>query len=226
MLQEGKGVTLLRHTRKKSVTNESNTLDLLECSYEYPQILTNKEDSPQAKVNVDITREMNQRYQSNCEEALVNALYIVDLFSKPDDITGPSWFPLTASVTYRVTLNQYGILSIVFLEFRWYGGAHPMTEQFSLTYNVETGQQITAPEILGESEEEVKRQIANGFMKQFEEDPNKFFPDAVKDLANLKFEYRFYLKNDNIVFYFNPYELGPYVSGILEYSMPILKKKV
>ncbi|WP_312106195.1 DUF4163 domain-containing protein, partial [Lachnoclostridium sp.] len=179
MLQEGKGVTLLRHTRKKSVTNESNTLDLLECSYEYPQILTNKEDSPQAKVNVDITREMNQRYQSNCEEALVNALYIVDLFSKPDDITGPSWFPLTASVTYRVTLNQYGILSIVFLEFRWYGGAHPMTEQFSLTYNVETGQQITAPEILGESEEEVKRQIANGFMKQFEEDPNKFFPDAV-----------------------------------------------
>ncbi|WP_369124614.1 RsiV family protein [Lachnoclostridium sp.] len=34
------------------------------------------------------------------------------------------------------------------------------------------------------------------------------------------------MKNDNIVFYFNPYELGPYVSGILEYSMPILKKKV
>lgn len=224
-MQEGKGVTLLKHTRKKSVTNESSSLDLLECSYEYPQILTKKEDSPQAMVNQDIMKEMEQRYQSNCEEALVNALYIVDLFSKPDDLIGPSWFPLTASVTYRIPWNQYGVLSIVFLEFRWYGGAHPMTEQFSMTYNVETGKRITAPEVLGETEEEVKRQIANGFMKQFEEDPSKFFPDAIKDLANLKFEYRYYLMGDNIVFYFNPYELGPYVSGILEFSMPILQNR-
>ena len=225
MLQEEKGVTLLKHTRKKSVTNESSTLDLLECSCEYPQILTKKEDGPQAMINGDIKREMEQRYQNNCEDALVNALYIVDLFSKSDDITGPSWFPLTASVTYRITLNQYGILSIVFLEFRWYGGAHPMTEQFSMTYNVETGKRITAAEVLGETEEEVKRLIANGFMKQYEEDPSKFFPDAVKDLGQLKFEYRYYLTDHNIVFYFNPYELGPYVSGILEYSMPILKNK-
>jgi hypothetical protein len=226
MMQEGKGETLLKHTRKKSVTDESGKLDLLECSYEYPQILTNKEDSPQAKVNEDITRVMDQRYQSNCEEALVSALYIVDLISIPNDgLIGPSWFPLKASVTYRVTFNQHGILSIVFLEFRWYGGAHPSTEQFSMTYNVETGKQITAPEILGESEDEVKKQIASGFTKHFEQDPDKFFPDAIKDLAKLKFQYRFYLMGDNIVFYFNPYEIGPFASGILEYSMPILKKK-
>lgn len=223
MSKEGNGVTLLKHTRKKSVTNESSSLDLLECSYEYPQILTQKEDSPQAMVNKDIAREMEQRYQSNCEEALVNALYIVDIVSKPDDIIGPSWFPLTANVTYRIPLNQYGILSIVFLEFRWYGGAHPMTEQFSMTYNVETGKRITASEVLGESDEEVKRQIANGFMRQYEEDPSKFFPDAIKELGQLKFEYRYYLMGDNIIFYFNPYEIGPYVSGILEYSFPILR---
>ena len=223
MLQETKGVTLLKHTRKKSVTNESSSLHLLECSYEYPQILTKKEDSPQAKINEDITNMMEERYQSNCEEALVNALYIVDLFSDHDDIIGPSWFPLTAEVTYQIPWNQYGLLSIVFLEFRWYGGAHPMTEQFSITYNVETGKRLTAPEILGESEEEVKKQIVEGFTKQYEQDPTKFFPEAIKELSQLKFEYRYYLSDGMINFYFNPYELGPYVSGILSYSMPIIK---
>lgn len=211
---------IMKHAFKKSITNESGSFLLMECEYQYPQLAEDEMNASFQLINQDIQKEIIQRYTKNCDQMSYQVKDLLKLYQMETELKPPSWFPLEAKTNYSIPFNSNNIISIVFEEFLWFGGAHPNTEQFSMTYDLCSGKLLNANDLLGNSEKEVKELIASGFSKRYEETPEIFFPEEIRKLKDLNFSYRYYLTEEGIVFYFNPYEIGPYVSGVLNYLFP------
>ena len=51
------------------------------------------------------------------------------------------------------------------------------------------------------------------------------FFDNGNDFKGINEKSLYYLDNDNLVIYFQEYEIGPYVSGIIEFKIPLSEFK-
>ena len=123
---------------------------------------------------------------------------------------------------YAVKYNQKGLLSIVLSDYQYSGGAHGLTVQSSLTFDLETGKEYQLKDIFAQGtdyvsliSDEVKKMIqkqgaAEALLNPFE---------AIRE------DQDFYLTKDGLVVYFQVYEYFPYVSGIPEFTIgyPILQ---
>lgn len=206
---------ILNYMIQRKIANETGNRSLIEALYQYPQIALAEYHTSFQNINHSIESEILNRFNRNYN----NMMFQINDFVNPAYLSGEQeaipWLPLTADITYQIPYNKNKIISIVFQELLWFGGAHPSTEQFSHTYDLCSGRELTAKELLGLTEKEVKERIADDFEKQYEKNPEKFFPEEVRSLKTLNFTYDFYLTDQGVIVYFNPYVLGPYVSGIL-----------
>lgn len=213
---------IFKYTLRKTIQDDTDNQEFLICNYEFPQLSSNFVGSVEDQINNDIKDEVMPRYISHCN----TGLYTTNDFLGTGMISFPlNWLPLTEQLSYEITRNSNSYLSIVFEESLWYGGAHPSTEQFSLTYDITTGKRVTAEEVLHQSELDVKKRIVSLFLKQFEETPERFFEDRIRNLTHLNFHYQFYLTEEELIVYFNPYELAPYASGVVHIAIPLHTKK-
>lgn len=102
-------------------------------------------------------------------------------------------------------------------DYLYLGGAHGSTTRFAETWDLKTGEIVLLTDyfpdlkaiemnIIGQIEE----QIRNG---------NNIYFENYKDLVHqtLSAE-QFYLVPGNIIIYFQQYDIGPYVSGIIEFK--------
>lgn len=206
---------ILNYLIQKKISNETGNRSLLEVLYQYPQVALAEYHYSYQTINQHIESEILDRFYKNYNTMVLQ----VNDFTNPAYLSGKqetiSWLPLTADVTYQIPYNNNKILSVLFQEFLWFGGAHPSTEQFSFTYDLCSGRELTAKELLGVTEKEVKERIANGFEQEYKKNPEKYFPEEIKRLKTLNFTYDYYLTDQGVMVYFNPYAIGPYVSGIL-----------
>lgn len=204
---------ILNYLTEKKITDETGKRSLLESVYQYPQIAQDQYMTSFKQINQKIEKNILSRFYENYQNMVLQLKDFID----PILVNTPpvSWLPLSATMNYQIPYNKNGILSIVFEEFLWFGGAHPSTEQFSYTYDLCSGKELAAKDILGITEKELKEQIADDFAKQYQKNPEKFFQQEVEQLKNLDFTYHYYVIDEGIVVYFNPYAIGPYVSGVL-----------
>ncbi len=117
---------------------------------------------------------------------------------------------------YQVTYNRNGLLSIVFIDYQYGGGAHGMTVQSSYTFDVKTGKKYELKDFFDDGSDyiaiisdEVKRQIEEkGLM-------------LLTPFNAIRPDQDFYLSNNGLVVYFQLYEYLPYAYGIPEFIVEI-----
>lgn len=110
--------------------------------------------------------------------------------------------------TYLVKLNKNGLLSLTISEYMYTGGAHGNTVVYAYTMNVATGQVYNLHDVFSPGEEYrpqlekiikeeiISRGIASYWFKQLDHSP------------------LFYLTEEGLVIYFQPYEIGPWSIGV------------
>jgi hypothetical protein len=116
----------------------------------------------------------------------------------------------------KIVYNSNGILSLEFYEYSFMGGAHPNTVKTYQSFDLNTGAKIVIDD----------RNIMNRLNKiaEIEFRKKNSIPDNVLlSSAGYWFENDEFKLNDNfalvgegLVFYFNPYEIGPYALGPTE----------
>lgn len=114
-----------------------------------------------------------------------------------------------------------GVISILQENYRYSGGAHGMPGRENHIFSGTDGKEVTLPDVLPLSEEEVNVLVREQFLDRIEKNPEDgFFPDAA-DTVNAKTDFisQSYLTQDGVVFYAQPYELGPYAAGYIEVSL-------
>lgn len=129
-------------------------------------------------------------------------------------------------ITYKVTYNKNGYISIFFTGYEYTMGAHGIPYFESNTFNVKTGKELKLTDIMSGSKASIKKKIETIFIKEIKKHPEEYFEDAVETVkitANAN-NTNFYLSKNGIVFYYGPYDLAAYARGIVDASIPYKTK--
>lgn len=112
------------------------------------------------------------------------------------------------------------------------GGAHGMPYRISHIFSVATGQQVTAAQVFGLTNQQVNEKVREKYIKRYNKtrgtnkcqfygfDNGKWLK---KELKKIDFagDEKYYLKKGKLVFYADPYMLGPYAGGFIEVSFGV-----
>ncbi|MDD4335131.1 MAG: DUF4163 domain-containing protein [Desulfotomaculaceae bacterium] len=119
---------------------------------------------------------------------------------------------------YRLKYNQNGLLSVVFLNYQYTGGAHGLTVQSSRTFNLNTGAEYKLKDLMKADADYVSFVSAN-VRNEINERVKEGLLYENTPFQTIKDDHDFYLSNDAVVIYFQQYEHWPYAAGIQEFPV-------
>lgn len=126
-----------------------------------------------------------------------------------------------SSVVSEIAFFDEKYLSFCQKDYDYTGGAHGMPLWIGFTFDLETGQRLGLKDIIGNSEEELKEIVTEYFAEYIGKNPDNFWDDAVdyvREHTTLTSD--FYLTEEGIVFYYEPYALAPYAGGFQVVTIP------
>jgi hypothetical protein len=139
--------------------------------------------------------------------------------------------PTSSDATYFLKINyeteqaNTDYLSLVFTINIYTGGAHPNEYFRTFNYNIRDGSKVELKDIFPESTDailDLKPQIAQSVRKVLTEtlkvngdissDPDELLFEPIADLGDEVFQ-NFTFSSSDVIFYFSPYDIAPYVAG-------------
>ncbi|MEL4106121.1 protease inhibitor I42 family protein [Oscillospiraceae bacterium WX1] len=210
-------VTLTRRLENNITVKTVKTADekeFLKITIQYPQISGLDDNAVQTAINAAFKKLADQAVTEGEQNASDMQQAIKDGY------TG-SVNRCETVFDYLVMYNQNGLLSVVFYNYQYAGGAHGSTVQTSLTYDLATGKALAFADLMQSGADytafinaairrEIDRRVAMGDLYEFDFSP---FEDVGADPD-------YYLSNNGAVFYFQEYEYFPYAAGIQEFIVP------
>ncbi len=171
-------------------------------------ILQNKDI--ERKINQRITKDIMVFYNTAQKQAKEYHKDIPDVDNK-----------FIANAEFQIVKNTDGILSILIKYYKYSGGAHGYYENIAYNIDVENGNVLKLEEIFKENldykkviDDEIRKQIDNLVTSNPE---NK----GIYEFYGIKENQKFYLQDDNLVIYFDLYDIAPYAAGIPEFPINI-----
>lgn len=124
---------------------------------------------------------------------------------------------------YEITFNRGCVISLYFDKYEYTGGAHGMTVREGDSWNLLQGERITLEELYtGNTDlKEYVTSIVNGQIEANIQAGNNYYFDNYKELVVENFNPRdFYLTEEGVVIFYQLYDIAPYSSGILTFTIP------
>lgn len=131
----------------------------------------------------------------------------------------------TMETGYRMTYVDNDRISILLEGYEYTGGAHGMPFREALIYDLGSGERLYAEDLFDVSEEEFAALFNEAYEKLINASPDTYWVDAmdyVKEEANFSNQ-AFYLTDEGVTFYFDPYILAAYAEGYIEVTIPYEK---
>ena len=166
----------------------------------------NKVDIINKKINDDILPKVNEAEKTATE-------YYGGLNAEK-----PS-FPFEINSTYSVTLNNELLISLYNDYYEFLGGAHGATTRTSYTIDKELEKIVDLKDLFKEGYD-YKTVINNEIKKQIAKEPYKYFEPADK-FKGISDNQSYYVDKNNLIIYYQQYEIAPYVSGIPEFTISL-----
>ena len=117
---------------------------------------------------------------------------------------------------YHVRTNDKCVLSISIENYAFSGGAHGFTILKSVTFDIKTGKIYSLEDFFAEGVDYV-RFISDIIKKQVIE---RDIP-VINEFTAISSNQDFYIENNNLVVYFQLYELAPYYLGFVTFPIPL-----
>lgn len=128
-------------------------------------------------------------------------------------------FPYEIYSRYKVVEDNKLFVSLYNDYYEFLGGAHGMTTKTSYTVDKEKEGLVTLKELFSKGynytgiiNKEIKEQI--------NKNPENYF-DSGAEFKGISENQNFYIEDDNLVIYYQLYELAPYVFGFPEFKIPL-----
>ncbi len=134
------------------------------------------------------------------------------------DLEGREGFSASLNSSYQYFHNK-DIASLWMSWDNYTGGAHGLYWLDSYTFNTNTGQIYTFPELFQEDSdsmeyvnEKILSEIAEG---------DYYFESAADTVAGYNGNYDFLINGENLIVYFSLYDIAPYVAGMQSFSFSV-----
>ncbi|HBH0180879.1 TPA: DUF3298 and DUF4163 domain-containing protein [Clostridioides difficile] len=181
--------------------------EYLESTINMP-VITNSNKIVERSTNDKIKNDIFEFYNKSYKEA---KQYLKD---NPDEKN-----KFVANVDFELKKNTDSALSIKVRYYTYSGGAHGFYQDIAYNVDMRTGKFLELMDLFKDNtkykeviDEEIKRQIAE-LEKKDEENIGIYNFKGIKENQN------FYLQDENLVVYFDLYDITPYVAGIPEFSI-------
>jgi len=188
--------------------------DLLEVKLKVPQIESLKTVSILEKINIELLKdalsfktEIESIAKENSQEAIKHGL--------PNT-------PYAAFSDYKVNLNKNNILSLYIDYYQFTGGAHGSTVRKCYNYDLSTGEKLSLNDLFKANasyKEIINKEIEN----QINKNKGIYFPEYFKGISD---DQCFSIDKDNLIIYFQQYDIAPYATGIPEFKIPLSKLNI
>ncbi|CAH1058696.1 PdaC/SigV domain-containing protein [Paenibacillus pseudetheri] len=182
-----------------TVTTETYAKDRKEAfiQLDYPKIGGLSNSNAQQAMN-DILKESAMRFAAGAEKDISNRSG-----SEPK---------YTYDIDYVVTYNQNGVISLVMSQYSDTGGAHGMTNREAFTFSLKDGKRLLLGDLFGANPN--YKQLLNAKLNKLVKAEESY----LGGFNGLNTEKYFYLKDDQVVLFFQLYEYTAYAAGFPEYT--------
>lgn len=125
------------------------------------------------------------------------------------------------SAVSAVTYFDKNYFSFYQEEYIYEGGAHGLPYRTGYVFDLQTGERLELKDIVANREEQLKEIITEYAEEYINRNPEIFWQDAVEIVREAAgYESSFYLTEDGIVFYYEPYMISSYAAGFQEITIP------
>lgn len=205
--------------RKIKKDFEFNSVVMLTVDIEYPEISLKQSPIIQFLINRAYKNEAEKFYKYAEDTLLKDAISNY----KQSIANNYPFNPFDAVMKFTVTLNKSCRLSTYFDKYEYTGGAHGNTIRTSQNYNLQSGRKIQLKDLFGRGENYRKivlDEILKIAEKNMSESPGIYFEDYKNLIVKYFNPQSFNLTPNAVAIYYQQYEIGPYVSGIVTFSIP------
>jgi len=123
----------------------------------------------------------------------------------------------SAYTEYEARINDNKTMSILVKYYNYTGGAHGNNYTETVNLDLVNEKRLLLKELFVDSDA-YKQILTDEILKLMNNEKDNLFPEALKDFKASD-DMNFYLTDEAIVFYFNPYEIAPYARGVVEYKI-------
>ena len=119
---------------------------------------------------------------------------------------------------YQITLNQENAVSMYIDEYIFSGGAHGTTTRTSQTWNLMLWKMVELYELYP-NEPYFLLDILRKINREISENIEIYFADPYPLVVEYFNPDSYYIDNGKVVIYFQQYDIAPYSSGIIEFTL-------
>ena len=189
-------------------------------------VLTASAQYPEAVSPGAAERRMNRRVRAQTEEFFRRAssvLYRQAVQEYRDSLkNGYPFRPYEAELNYETTQNADCFFSQYRDRYEYTGGAHGSTLRFSDTWNLKTGRRLALEDLFMPGENYrmlLTEQILRQAEANLEQNPGIYFDDYPSLIVKFFAPENFYLTPDGLSIYYQQYDIAPYSTGIVVFSI-------
>lgn len=139
----------------------------------------------------------------------------------------------TTSLTSLYDYSLTGDILSVWMDVNAYtGGAHGANTRYAFTVNTKTNENYKMLSQLFQEDIGYEKILTENIIQKVNKAPDTYFDNAVETMKNLNGKFDFFIDGNELVIYFNQYDIAPYSSGkptfrfTAEELKPILKDEV
>jgi len=206
------GVVFLDNIKENAISirtiKESSESKALKLNLQYPVIDGLENKLVQDEINKSFKQLAEDAAKEGAENVAKLAPFVIEYPDRPSQCV--TYF------NYKIKYNQNDMISIVFQDYQYAGGAHGSTLQTSHTVNLKTGNQYALKDLLKENADYVSI-ISSSIKTQLNE--RNLTRTLFAPFNNISNEQYYYLSNNGVIVYFQQYEILPYVAGIQEFTV-------
>lgn len=211
-------VSIETETFEDAETAENGTL-IYERSYNIPTVTIAGNEEAGEMINSDLHSRVDAFTAS--EQMRNDALEFYEVSSKEDF----SFHEYTESQFFSAVRSDTNVISFVISADSYTGGAHGFYAESGINYDAKTGKLINFEELSEDPDKFYNETLAyNRELAQTDEYKERMFEEGFlgeDEFENVLYgDEKWYLSDEGLVFISNPYELGPYAAGIINFVIP------
>ncbi|MCH4239152.1 MAG: DUF3298 and DUF4163 domain-containing protein [Oscillospiraceae bacterium] len=208
----------MKMCKKRRTLTYDNTV-MLTFAIAYPKICLQSNESVQTCINAEIEKQVHAFYQHVSGELYQQAIaYYKDTLEQ-----GFPFRPYDAVLKYETTYNGNCYLSIYRDQYEYTGGAHGNTVRSSDTWNLTNGKNVPLSCLFPADQDYsalLTEQIIKQADKQYQQNPGIYFENYRELIAKNFNKESYYLTRCGIAIYYQQYDIAPYATGIVVFTIP------